>query len=151
MKKTVGIVGFILALVFLILGLCSTTPDKYIKSYGNGKMQEYVGGDAYNFIIEASLRGGEISGAKTARAIYFSAAGILVLLSASFMMADKGQSDLADEIKSLRYSIVSEFEKSADPVSQQQEIPIEPETSIKQEDQSDEPEDEDDLAESNGL
>ena len=56
---------------------------KYITSYGKDKMYEYVGGDAYNYIIEAALRGGEISGAKTAKAIYFAASGIMFVLSVS--------------------------------------------------------------------
>ena len=51
-------------------------------------MYEYVGGDAYNYIVEASLRGGEISGALTAKAIYFGIAGILLILSLSFLDSD---------------------------------------------------------------
>lgn len=85
MKKAAGILGLVLAVVFLILGFTTAAPDKYIKSYGTGKMTEYVGGDAYNFIIEASLRGGEISGALTAKAIYYSSASILAVISLFFL------------------------------------------------------------------
>ena len=105
MKKTAGIAGFILAAVFLILGFTSTTPDKYIKSYGDGKMYEYVGGDAYNYIIEAALRGGEISGAKTAKAIYFGVAGVLFVLSFSLVSADEGASDFHNDIKQIRNTV----------------------------------------------
>lgn len=98
MKKKAGTVGIILTVVFLVLGFTSTTPDKYIKSYGNGKMYEYVGGDAYNYIIEASLRGGEIAGAKTARAVYFAAAGILFVLSVSFLKMEEGKDETGDDI-----------------------------------------------------
>ena len=58
MKKAAGVVGLILVAVFLVLGFTSTTPDKYIKSYGDDKMYEYVGGDAYNYIIEVNTPGG---------------------------------------------------------------------------------------------
>ena len=105
MKKAAGIVGIILAAVFLVLGFTSTTPDKYIKSYGDGKMYEYVGGDAYNYIIEASLRGGEIAGAKTAKAIYFTAAGILFALSLSFLTSDEGKDEIRSDIGAVRNEI----------------------------------------------
>ena len=117
MKKTVGIVGFVLAIVFLILGFCSATPDKYIKSYGDGRMHEYVGGDAYNYIIEASLRGGEIAGAKTAKAIYFCAAGILAVLSLSFITADEEKKGIRNAVSSLRHDVESGFEKTTDAIA----------------------------------
>ena len=97
-KKFIKTFLIILTVVFLVLGFTSTTPDKYIKSYGNGKMYEYVGGDAYNYIIEASLRGGEIAGAKTARAVYFAAAGILFVLSVSFLKMEEGKEETGDDI-----------------------------------------------------
>lgn len=105
MKKAAAITGLVLATVFLILGIASVTPDKYIKSWGDGKMYEYVGGDAYNYIIEAALRGGEISGAKTARAVYFSAAGILLVLSLSFLAYDDGKDRINDSIRLTRQSV----------------------------------------------
>ena len=105
MKKVAGIIGIILAAILLILGFLSTTPDKYIKSYGDGKMYEYVGGDAYNYIIEASLRGGEIAGAKTAKAIYFAAAGILFVLSLSFLATDEGKDEIRSDIGTVQNEI----------------------------------------------
>ena len=105
MKKAAGVVGIILTIVFLTLGVVSATPDKYIKSYGEGKMYEYVGGDAYNFMIEASLRGGEISGAKAARAIYFATAGILLVLSISFLSKDENIDQAGSEIRETKNTI----------------------------------------------
>ena len=116
MKKTAGISGIILAVVFLVLGFLSSTPDKYIKSYGTGKMYEYVGGDAYNYIIEASLRGGEISGAKTAKAVYFSAAGILFVLSLSFLAADAGKDEIRNDTGN-----VTEDVPASDPEQQEED------------------------------
>ena len=114
MKKTAGAIGIILAIVFLILGFTSTTPDKYIKSYGEGKMYEYVGGDAYNYIIEASLRGGEIAGAKTARAVYFAVAGILFVLSVAFLQSGDGDSAQSREINAV-YKPLGHTEPDAEP------------------------------------
>lgn len=105
MKKAAGIVGIILAAILLVLGFVSKTPDKYIKSYGDDKMYEYVGGDAYNYIIEASLRGGEIAGAKTAKAIYFAAAGILFVLSLSFLTTDEGKDEIRSDIGAVKNEI----------------------------------------------
>ena len=105
MKKAAGAVGLIIAVAFLVLGFTSTTPDKYIRSYGENKMYEYVGGDAYNYIIEASLRGGEIAGAKTARAIYFAAAGILSVLSVAFLGDEKNHSKVSAQIGSVKTAI----------------------------------------------
>jgi len=105
MKKVAGIVGIILAAILLVLGFVSTTPDKYISSYGDNKMYEYVGGDAYNYIIEASLRGGEIAGAKAAKAIYFAAAGILFVLSLSFLTTDEGKDEIRSDIGAVKNEI----------------------------------------------
>lgn len=105
MKKVAGVVGLVLVAIFLILGFTSTAPDKYIKSYGDNKMYEYVGGDAYNYIIEASLRGGEIAGAMTAKAIYFGVAGILLVLSIAFLCADEGSVETRSEISNTRNAI----------------------------------------------
>ena len=68
-------------------------------------MYEYVGGDAYNYIIEASLRGGEIAGAKTAKAIYFAAAGILFVLSISFLTSDEGKDEIRQDISAVSNEI----------------------------------------------
>lgn len=120
MKKAAGITGFILAALFLILGFCTNTPDKYIKSYGEGKMYEYVGGDAYNFIIEASLRGGEIAGAKTAKAIYFGVAGIIAVLSISFITSNEDEKEIQNAISSVRHSMETTHEKTFSYLSEQQ-------------------------------
>lgn len=85
-------------------------------------MQEYVGGDAYNFIIEASLRGGEISGALTAKAIYFAAAGILAVLSVSFLKSDDRTDEIRSDIQSVQMDVkdeISSLDKLVSNVSEQ--------------------------------
>ena len=89
MKIVSGILGLVLAAVFLVLAISTTVPDTYISSWGSNKMMEYVGGDAYNYIIEASLRGGEIAGAQITKAIYFAVAALLAVISVSFFSGSK--------------------------------------------------------------
>ena len=118
MKRALGILGIIVTVVFLYFGITIKVPDKYIKSYGTDKMTEYVGGDAYNFIIEASLRGGEIAGAMTAKAIYFGVAAILGAFS-FYCMSDiesenlkKDFYDLRKEVKNIAFLIDERTEPS---------------------------------------
>ena len=83
MTQTVAKIGIVISIVLLCMGFFSNPPSKEISFYsfdGNG-YKEYVGGDAYNIQIEASLRGGIIAGKEAARAVYFSAAGIVFVLS----------------------------------------------------------------------
>ena len=57
------------------------------KKFYFSSIEEYVGGDAYNAMIEASLRGGEIAAAKTSKTMYLCggiitmAIGILIEVS----------------------------------------------------------------------
>ena len=83
-RRFVGIVGLLVAIALLVAGFCIAVPDKYIPSWKDldeGGMEEYVGGDAYNFIIEAGLRGGEIAGATISKAVCFAASGIALILA----------------------------------------------------------------------
>lgn len=97
MKKTICYVGLGLACLLLILALAQPIPSKEISSYnfdGNG-YEIYVGGDAYNIIIEAALRGGQISGATASRATYISGACILFLISGFGLAAEFGKKNSA--------------------------------------------------------
>lgn len=69
----------IIGIVLFFVGLGTRVPRTYINSY---VMNEYVGGDAYNFIIEASLRGGQIAGACASKAIYIAVGLLIACLSA---------------------------------------------------------------------
>ncbi|MGI6248763.1 MAG: hypothetical protein ACOYJX_05105 [Acutalibacteraceae bacterium] len=69
----------ILGIALFVTGLFVSIPNDYINSYS---MKEYVGGDAYNFIIEASIRGGKIAGAFAQKAIYIGVGLLITCLSA---------------------------------------------------------------------
>ena len=93
--KIFSIVGIVIGLLFAIIGLATTVPDDIIQTgvlsrdnRDRGGYHRYVGGDAYNFIIEASIRGGEIAGGRSARATYLTggfimATGSLIALGVS--------------------------------------------------------------------
>ena len=90
MMKIFSIFGVIIGLALVIAGIATTTPDDIIRTgvlhtdnRDRGGYQRYVGGDAYNFIIESSIRGGEIAGSNSARATYLT--GGLMLIAGSFI------------------------------------------------------------------
>lgn len=77
-KKKIDIIMIILLIIgaiLLIVGLSYNIPSREFSFYG---IKEYVGGDAYNGIIESSIRGGEIAGATIAKAIYI-CSGIITM------------------------------------------------------------------------
>jgi len=88
-KSIVSLVGIALGVILMIVGMATSTPDRILPRFvsrssveasrGEGT-PEYVGGDAYNFLIEASIRGGEIAGAQTARAVYVSTGALLIVV-----------------------------------------------------------------------
>ena len=85
MKKKISVLVMIIGLVLFIVGLFTKIPNKELTTYSglSGKysvIEEYVGGDAYNYIIGASLVGGEIAGAKTQKAVFISVGSLIFVL-----------------------------------------------------------------------
>ncbi len=83
MKKSTSIFILVIGVVLLIVGLFLQVPSKELTTYSTlegeySVIEEYVGGDAYNYIIGASLVSGEIAGAKTQKAIFISI-GLLII------------------------------------------------------------------------
>lgn len=88
-QKLVGSVILLAGVALLIVGLTLQVPGTYLTTYASldgaaidgdtaSSIREYVGGDAYNYIIGASLVGAKISGLIMAKAVY-TAAGVLVI------------------------------------------------------------------------
>jgi len=83
------IISFIIALGLIALGSYYPVPEKYVNVSGlssafhsdwnENKGAEYIGGDAYNYQIEASLKAGYMSGIISMKAIFF--VGGMILLS----------------------------------------------------------------------
>lgn len=83
-KKT--LISNIIPMLFLVVGLLMViegvdlgVPSDYLYSSG---VTEYVGGDAYNYIIEASLRGGRIAAAEISKCINISSGLLIACMSA---------------------------------------------------------------------
>ena len=88
-QKLVGTVILLAGVALLIVGLTQQVPGTYLTTYASldgaaidgdtaSSIREYVGGDAYNYIIGASLVGAKISGLIMAKAVY-TAAGVLLI------------------------------------------------------------------------
>lgn len=80
-RQAASVIGIIVSIILFCIGVFTNVPDKEIDFYGSDKYTEYVGGDAYNFQIEASLKGGVIAGAKAEKAIYISVSGLIFVIS----------------------------------------------------------------------
>lgn len=80
----IGTILFLTGLLLRVPGTQLTTYenlDGQRSEYHQGRyssIEEYVGGDAYNFIIGASLIGGKIAGVKTEKAVFISA-GLMII------------------------------------------------------------------------
>ena len=87
--------GILLGSVLLIYGFKLEVPSGIMQF---GEVPEYVGGDAYNYIMEASLRGGEIAAATISRAIYICVGSVLALIStagAAFVLVKLSKEEAA--------------------------------------------------------
>ena len=83
-KKNLGMVGLSLSILLMVVSFCISVPERYIApsfTLGEQGYYSYVNGDAYNYQIEASIRGGEIAGAKIQKAIYFNVSIIILFFS----------------------------------------------------------------------
>ena len=63
----ISIILIVVGIILLIAGIATKIPDKEFSFY---TITKYVGGDAYNAIIESSLRGGIIAGKMFTKAVY---------------------------------------------------------------------------------
>lgn len=77
--KTIPLIGICFGIVLIFVGLCTSVPSNNINTLN---ITKYVGGDAYNIMIEASLRGGMIAGRIISKSIYISVGSLITFLSA---------------------------------------------------------------------
>ena len=89
----------IIGAIFIIAGICMRVPGSYLTTYhifdgekadgGKGRysvIEEYVGGDAYNYIIGASLIGGEIAGTMAMKAVFIVGGTLIVCIALIHLM-----------------------------------------------------------------
>ncbi|MGL4873771.1 MAG: hypothetical protein ACRC30_03855 [Clostridium sp.] len=89
MKKKIAMVGIGIGIILLIISFILPVTSMYIS-----KPHEYVGGDAYNYIIEGALRGGKMAGGMIRNALYFSTGLILTFISTFKLLEDNKKSEL---------------------------------------------------------
>ena len=89
-RRKLSIIGQIIATIMILFGIFYPTPDKYISSSSlwGESYTEYVGGDAYNIQIEASLRAGYISGIIAMKTILISVGAFICLFSLYVLTQD---------------------------------------------------------------
>lgn len=95
----VGIVLIIVGIIIQMPGGALTTfepldgesTEQYVFDNKYSAIDEYVGGDAYNFIIGASLVAGKISGTMTTKAIMIVSGVLCVTLGLTLMLYQKNR------------------------------------------------------------
>ena len=94
MKKNRTLV-LIIGIILIMAGISIKIPSDQLTTYSflgdtYTQIEEYVGGDAYNYIIGAALVGGQIAGAKIQKAVYISV-GLLILCIGLLMKKEQPQ------------------------------------------------------------
>lgn len=76
-RRTASILVIAIGVALVAIGLFIAVPGDHLTTYksladeaGYSYIKEYVGGDAYNYIIGASLVGGHIAGTLTMKAVF---------------------------------------------------------------------------------
>ncbi len=75
-KLTLSKIGIAISIILFITGVLTVVPNKEIDDYTT-----YVGGDAYNIQIEATLLAAEITGSMIQRSVFIAASLILFFFS----------------------------------------------------------------------
>lgn len=87
-KSTNNVFMFIVGIIIIIAGFILLLHNTNIPSdiFYFSSIKTYVGGDAYNAMIEASIRGGKIAGAMAESAIY-KVSGIITMCLGAITIA----------------------------------------------------------------
>lgn len=100
------VVGIIFSIILIAIGVFFPVPKKHLRvseyAYDNNWFEngeEYVGGDAYNYQMEASLKAGWVSGVIALKSIGISVGITLLMISVYSNERDK---ELAQQNKILR-------------------------------------------------
>lgn len=102
MKKIISISIIIIGAVLFVTGLFTQIPSKELTTYSlleddYSVIEEYVGGDAYNYMIGASLVGGEIAGAKTQKTVFIAVGLLIICLGLYALSLSKENNMFAEE------------------------------------------------------
>ncbi len=100
-KTIVACVTIGIGVICLIVGLVFPMPDEHLSTFvaansSSFHVEEYVGGDAYNYIIGACILGGHVAGAMATKSIFVAVGLVLVCLGCFllvFSLSSKRQGD----------------------------------------------------------
>lgn len=113
MSKRTQIIITAIGVLLVCIGLFMPVPSKELTTYsfmadeGYSVIEEYVGGDAYNYIIGASLVGGEIAGAKAQKAIY-TVAGLVFICTGMVISDLSKKNDAVKEAEDTSGNVMAE-------------------------------------------
>ena len=124
--KSHKILGILTAIALVIFGLVFPVPKKHLRvssySYNNNWMEageEYVGGDAYNYQMEASLKSGWVSGVLTMKAICASSGVLLFFL---ILMAESHEKEVRKQNELLEKFISNQNNQNAGTPNQEPNV-----------------------------
>lgn len=87
MKKKISILVLCVGVILIAVGIFIQVPGDQLTTYssldgkdGYSTIEEYVGGDAYNYIIGASLIAGRISGTIAMKSIFIAMGCLIVCI-----------------------------------------------------------------------
>ena len=123
MSKRAGVAGIVLAIAMIGLGVFFwvRTPKQKISFYGEDAYEEYVGGDAYNIIIDATFKAGQTAGGRSSAAICFASAAILLVLGLRALDEADNKAKLNETASNINNMILS-CEKSEIEIAQYSKI-----------------------------
>ena len=101
MRKGIAIFILICGIALCCAGIFTKIPNDKLTTYSflekeYSVIEEYVGGDAYNYIIGASIVGGKIAGATAQRAIFISSGVILICAGVILLSISKNEGSPKD-------------------------------------------------------
>lgn len=97
MSKGIKIFGIVASIAMIAVGIFLPVPDRTINTWASvsdGGYEEYVGGDAYNIQIEASIRGGIIAGRTVAKAVLISIGILILFLSLALSSKENSENNV---------------------------------------------------------
>lgn len=104
MKKIIAISVLVIGIILFAVGIFLPTPGEKLSTYPfyrnsqYSTIEEYVGGDAYNYIIGASLVGGKIAGVLAMKGIFIGVGILIVCIGAIYFAHNYKKTDRTQKV-----------------------------------------------------
>ena len=116
-----AVIGVIAAVVLIIVGISTSVPEKYVyvsssssaysASWESNTGAQYLGGDAYNYIVEASLKAGYYNAMVLKKTLNIVGGVLLLFISVFFGLSCASAQAKADE-EARRLEVLKEIAKN---------------------------------------